>query len=157
MEQKRELTRRSFFRTVGAAGAAVAAGGMLTAAPRSAQAGPVEDLITDKMGSGPISMEKVKINTPPTAENAALVRLPVSVDHPMEAGNYIQSLAVFVDNNPNPFIAQFDFTPECGKVDTEFRIKMAKTSKVRAIAKTNTGKLYGFVKEITVAAGGCAG
>ncbi len=156
MKHKRELTRRGFFRTVSVAGvAAVASGGVFTVAPRSAEAA-VEGLIAEKMGDGPITMEKVKVNTPATAENAALVRLPVSVDHPMNESSYIQTLAVFVDNNPVPFIAQFDYTPECGKVATEFRIKMAKTSKVRAIAKTNTGKLYGFVKEIKVAAGGCS-
>lgn len=149
---KNSVTRRGFFRTVGAVGAAAAVSGLM---PKEAQAG-VDDLIAKHVGSGSITMEKVNLKTPATAENAALVRMPVEVDHPMDADNYIQSVSLFVDNNPSPFVAQFGFSPEAGKVDVEFRIRMAKTSKVRAIAKTNTGKLYGFVKEIQVAAGGCA-
>ena len=156
MEQRGQVTRRGFFRTVGVAGAAaMTVGSVLTVAPRNAEAA-VEALIAEKMGDGPITMEKVQVDTPATAENATLVRIPVTVDHPMEADNYIQSVAIFVDNNPSPFIALFEFTPDSGKVDFEFRTKMAKTSKLRAVAKTNTGKLFGFVKEIKVAAGGCA-
>lgn len=155
MEQKRDVTRRGFFRTVGATGAAVAAAGLLTGIPRGVHAS-VDALIAEHMGPGEIAMEKVTIHTPATAEDGALVRMPVSVDHPMDPDNYIESLSMFVDDNPAPLVAKFDFTPAVGKVDMEYRIKMAKASKVRAIAKTNTGKLYGAIKEIYVAAGGCS-
>lgn len=154
---KLAVSRRDFFRKVGVTGvAAIAAGSALTTIPRPAIA-EVEGLITDRLGGGSVTYEKVTINTPSSADNGALVRMPVSVDHPMEPDNYIQSIAVFVDNNPQPFICQYDFQPEAGKAEFECRIKMAKTSKVRAIAKTNSGKLYGFMKEIQVAAGGCVG
>ena len=174
MNQNNAVTRRTFFRTAGAVGAAVATTGLLgsplalaedapaapAAAAPAATATPAVDmdaLIAEQMGAGAITMEKVKLDIPATAENAALVRMPIVVDHPMEANNYIQTVALFIDNNPNPSIARFEFTPEAGKVAIEFRSRMAKSSKVRIIAKTNTGKLYGLVKEIQVAAGGCAG
>ena len=156
--KEKAISRRSFFRKVGTTGVAVvAAGSALTTAPKNASASAVDALIAEKMGSGTVTMAKVKIDTPPKADNGALVRMPVSVDHPMEAGNYIQSVALFVDNNPKPFVAEFKMTPEYGEASFECRIKMAKTSKVRAIAKTNKGKLYGFAQEIQVAEGGCAG
>ncbi|WP_193771319.1 thiosulfate oxidation carrier protein SoxY [Candidatus Magnetaquicoccus inordinatus] len=117
----------------------------------------IDELIAKKVGAGPIAMEKVTLDIPATAENAALVRMPIMVDHPMEANNYIQTVLLIIDSNPNPEIAQFDLTPEAGKVSLEFRARMAKSSKVRVIAKSNSGKLYGLVKEIQVAAGGCSG
>lgn len=169
MDQKNAVTRRTFFHTAGVVGAAMASGALLGVpfqhahaeeAPAAAPAAPTVDmdaLIAKQMGAGPIAMEKITLNIPATAENAALVRMPIVVDHPMEAGNFIQTVTLFIDNNPTPTVAQFEFTPEAGKAAIEFRTRMAKTSKVRVIAKSNTGKLYGLVKEIQVAAGGCAG
>lgn len=158
IEGKQALSRRGFFRKVGTTGVAVvAAGSALGSFPQAASANAIEGLIAEQLGAGAIAMEKVSIDTPSKAENGALVRLPVAVDHPMEADNYIQSIVVYVDNNPKPFVGRFDFEPECGKAEIECRIKMAKTSVVRAVAKSSTGKLYGFSKEVQVAEGGCAG
>lgn len=166
--EKNAVTRRTFFRTAGVVGAAVASGALFgvpfqqaqaeDAAPAAAaSAVDMDAIIAKQMGAGPIAMEKVSLDIPATAENAALVRMPIVIDHPMEANNFIQTVALFIDNNPNPSVAQFEFTPEVGKVAIEFRSRMAKSSKVRVIAKSNTGKLYGLVKEIQVAAGGCSG
>lgn len=165
MDQKNAVTRRTFFRTAGVLGAAVATSGLFgvplsvaqAAEEAAAPAVDMDALIAKQVGAGAIAMEKVTLDIPATAENAALVRMPVVVDHPMEAGNFIQTVSLFIDNNPNPFIAQFELTPETGKAALEFRARMAKSSKVRVVAKSNTGKLYGLVKEIQVAAGGCAG
>lgn len=163
-DQNEAITRRGFFRTAGVVGAVVATGGFLGSPLRMAQASDapaasvdMDGLVAKHMGEGSITMEKVSLNVPATAENAALVRMPIVVDHPMEEGDFIQTVGLFVDNNPKPFIAQFDFTPESGKAAVEFRVRMAGPSNVRIIAKSNTGKLYGLVKKIQVAAGGCAG
>ena len=156
--KEQEISRRSFFRRVGTTGvAAISAGSVLSALPQNASANATEDMIAEQLGSGAIAYEKVNVTVPTKAENGALVRLPVSVDHPMESDNYIQTIAVYVDNNPKPFVCSFDFVPECGKAAFECRIKMAKSSMLRVIAKSNTGKLYGFKQEVQVAEGGCAG
>ncbi|MBF0628433.1 MAG: twin-arginine translocation signal domain-containing protein [Magnetococcales bacterium] len=156
------LTRRKFLEAVGATGAVCVAAGLigmptLTEAADAPAATNIDELIAKELGAGPVALEKVKIDTPPKAENGALVRMPVSVDHPMEADNYIATLAIFVDDNPKPLVGKFDFTPAAGKVEVELRIKMAKASQIRAIAKTNKGKLYGAVMKLEVAEGGCAG
>ena len=159
IEKEQSISRRGFFHRVGTVGVAVvAAGSTLTSAPRNASASSaVDGLIAEQLGAGTVAYEKVKIDVPASAENGALVRMPVSVDHPMDADNYIQSVVIYVDNNPKPFVGRFDFEPECGNAAFEFRIKMAKTSKVRAVAKSSGGKLYGFVTEVQVAEGGCVG
>jgi sulfur-oxidizing protein SoxY len=162
MDQTNSVTRRGFFRTAGVLGAAVASSSLLGVATLAhaedaAPAVNMDELIAKQVGAGPIAMEKVTLDIPGTAENAALVRMPIVVDHPMEASNFIQTVTLLIDNNPNPVIAQFELTPEAGKVALEFRARMAKSSKVRVIAKSNSGKLYGVVKDIQVAAGGCSG
>ncbi|MBF0182782.1 MAG: hypothetical protein HQM06_00130 [Magnetococcales bacterium] len=161
MDHTNGVTRRTFFRTAGLLGAAVATSGLAgfssVARASDAPAVNIDELIAKQVGAGPIAMEKVALDIPATAENAALVRMPITVDHPMEANNFIQSVILVIDNNPNPLVAQFELLPESGKVSLEFRARMAKSSKVRVIAKSNSGKLYGLVKDIQVAAGGCAG
>ncbi|MEO5333891.1 MAG: thiosulfate oxidation carrier protein SoxY [Magnetococcus sp. YQC-5] len=170
MNQDKKLTRRTFLGAVSATGAACVFAGYMgmpgivqaadapaAAAAPAAEAVNMDELIATDMGPGPIAMEKVKIDTPPKAENGALIRMPVSVDHPMEPNNHITSLAIYVDNNPKPLVGRFEFTPASGKAEVELRIKMAKASQVRAIAKSNTGKLYGAKMTIEVAEGGCAG
>ncbi|NGZ07017.1 MAG: twin-arginine translocation signal domain-containing protein [Magnetococcales bacterium] len=154
------LTRRSFLVAVGATGVACAAigvVGMPSLAEAAEAAVNMDEIIAKELGAGTVALEKVKIDTPPKAENGALVRFPVSVDHPMEPDNYIAAIAIFVDDNPKPLVGKFEFTPASGKAEVEMRIKMAKASQVRAIAKTNKGKLYGAVMKIEVAEGGCAG
>ncbi len=164
MQQTNTLTRRKFLGALGATGAACVAAGYL-GVPRLAEAADapaeapvnVDELIAKEVGPGKVALEKVKIDTPARTENGALVRFPISVDHPMEADNYIAMLAIFVDANPKPLVGRFEFTPASGKAEVELRIKMAKASQVRAIAKSNKGALYGAVMTIEVAEGGCAG
>lgn len=147
-------SRRGLFRKAGMLGlTALAVGAGL---PREARAS-VDKLVEEKMGTGSITMDKVSAELPDTAENGALVRCPVVVDHPMDPDNHIESVGIFVDNNPKPFVAKFNFTPACGKANFEFRMKMAKKSDVRIIARTNKGEMFGLVKTVNVAEGGCAG
>ncbi|MBF0341011.1 MAG: thiosulfate oxidation carrier protein SoxY [Magnetococcales bacterium] len=160
MNSESTLTRRRFLGGAGALAAACVAAGMFgLPALVLASDGPanVDEIIAKDLGAGPIKMEKVKIDTPPKAENGALVRMPVSVDHPMEKDNYITMINIYVDDNPKPLVGSFEFTELSGKAEVELRIKMAKASQVRAIAKTNKGQLYGAVLKIEVAEGGCAG
>ncbi|MBF0108480.1 MAG: thiosulfate oxidation carrier protein SoxY [Magnetococcales bacterium] len=150
------MNRRGFFRSVGAAGVAAAMGGTLAGLPKNASAN-IDALIAEQVGPGTVTMDKVVVDTPDKAENGAMVRVPIVVNHPMEANNYIEKVFVFVDDNPKPFVASYAFIPESGQVNVEFRLKMAKTSTLRVVAKSNTGSLYGFAKKVEVAEGGCAG
>ncbi|MBF0273286.1 MAG: thiosulfate oxidation carrier protein SoxY [Magnetococcales bacterium] len=179
IQSESALTRRKFLGAMGATGVVCVTAGLVgmpsvgdaadapAAAATPAAATPpaaapaaavnIDELIAKDLGPGTVALEKVKIDTPPKAENGALVRMPISVDHPMEADNYISHLAIYVDDNPKPLVGMFEFTAASGKAEVEMRIKMAKASQVRAIAKTNKGKLYGSILKIEVAEGGCAG
>ncbi|MBF0159146.1 MAG: twin-arginine translocation signal domain-containing protein [Magnetococcales bacterium] len=153
-DKQRGLTRRDVFRGAGVAGVACAGG--LLAWSRSAQAAAVDDAIVEKMGAGALTEGKIELGAPDKAENGTLVRIPVVVNHPQEPGSYIDYAAVFVDNNPKPFVAGFSFLPESGKVEFEVRIKMAQASNVRVVARNNKGQRFSVMKKVDVAEGGCA-
>lgn len=161
MNSESTLTRRTFLEAVGTTGAVCVAAGLVgmpsLVQAEDAPAVNMDEQVAKDLGPGKVAMEKVKIDTPAKAENGALVRMPISVDHPMEKDNYIKALAVYVDDNPKPLVGKFEFTPESGKAEVEMRIKMAKASQVRAVAMSNKGALYGAYLKIEVAEGGCAG
>jgi sulfur-oxidizing protein SoxY len=93
----------------------------------------------------------LKLNAPDIAENGAVVPVDVSSAIP----NTI-SIAVFVDKNPSPLTAAFNFA-NGAMADVALRIKMGQTSIVRAVAKTSDGKYFTASKEVKVTAGGCGG
>ncbi|ABK46201.1 thiosulfate-binding protein SoxY [Magnetococcus marinus MC-1] len=148
------LTRRSLMAGAGS----VALLAMGTAKNAQANGDKVLANIKEHMGSSAYAESSaIKIDAPIIAENGAMVPVKITIDHPMDADNYIQTIAVFVDNNPTPFAGLYSLTPANGKAFVSSRLKIGKTSQVRAIAKTNTGKLIGASKEVKVTIGGCGG
>lgn len=129
--------------------------------PLEAEAAPAVVNINDKLksifGNRRIKMSHVTLQAPIIAENGAVVPIDISADLPMKDGNYVKKIYVFVDKNFNPYVASTELTPASGKAALSLRIKMRKTSRVRAIAETNRGELYGAIKKVKVTIGGCGG
>jgi len=96
--------------------------------------------------------DKIKLKTPTIAETGANV--PVSVDAriPVEEVDW---LMIFVDHNPVPRVIKVHFSPMNGRTFFATRIKMAKTSNVRAIIKKKDGSYLQALKEVKVTIGGC--
>lgn len=97
----------------------------------------------------------INLETPYRAEDPALVPITISSKVPQTPERYIKKILVLVDNNPFPFVAEFDLTPESGKADLSMRVRINTYSFVRAIAEMNTGELY-MTKQFVKASGGCS-
>ena len=92
--------------------------------------------------------DKIIIGVRPEIENGAVVPIKITTDLPA-----VESIAIFVDNNPNPLIANFDLSPACkGFVST--RIKVDQPSDIHAVVKS-AGKVYSNKTSIIVHEGGC--
>ncbi|MFN3813345.1 MAG: thiosulfate oxidation carrier protein SoxY [Aquificaceae bacterium] len=94
----------------------------------------------------------IKLQAPTIAESGANVPISVESDIPIES---VDSLWIFVDNNPSPWIADVKLTPMSGRVYFATRIKMGQTSNVRAILKLKDGSYIMAMKEVKVTVGGC--
>jgi len=129
--------------------------------PNEVQAAPVIEDVNDKLkstfGNRRVDLSHVTMKTPIIAENGAVVPVNIESDLPMETGDYVKKIYVFVDKNYDPFIASMDLSPANGKAALSLRIKMRMTSQVRAIMETSNGKLYGSIKTVKVTIGGCGG
>ena len=135
-------------------------GGLMGAlGPGEAQAAPegINEKLKSIFGGRKVEMSHVLMKTPIIAENGAVVPINISSDLPMEPGNYVKKIYIFVDKNRDPFIASMDLTPANGKAALSLRIKMRKTSRVRTILEGSNGKLYGSTKTVKVTIGGCGG
>ncbi len=94
--------------------------------------------------------DAVNLRTPDIAENGAVVPVTVSTDL-ADA----QSISLIVDANPNPLSASFELTPDA-VAEVSFRVKMGKSSTVRALVKTSD-RVYMASREVKVTIGGCGG
>jgi len=97
----------------------------------------------------------VTLGTPKRAEDAAIVPIAIRSGFAQSSARYIDTIWLLVDNNPSPIAAVFHFTPDSGRADMETRIRIEQYTHVRAVAKTNDGKLY-MAANYVKASGGCS-
>lgn len=104
------------------------------------------------MGAGtPVETPNITINAPEIAENGVKVDIEIS-----SSLSNTRSIAVIADKNPMPLCAVLDFS---GNVlpFARVQLKLAETTRVRAIVKTADGKSHVAFKEVKVTLGGCGG
>lgn len=151
--------RRTFLKGTGAAGTvavAVAAGLLKPSQVLAAEwnkagftATKLDEALKTVGGAGTESKD-VLIKAPDIAENGAVV--PVEVESRIPG---TQSITIVIDTNLNPICSTYEFSNGAmGYIHT--RVKMAKTSRVRAVVKAG-GKVYQASKEVKVTLGGCGG
>jgi len=139
-----------------------AAAGLVAAAAlpgqrASATTSEVDDLIKAIAGDRTIAEGKIAVDLPSIAENGLVVPLNFSVESPMSAGDYVRSVHIFADGNPNPQVATYSFTPLSPKAAAQLRIRLAKTQTVTVLAVMSNGDVYSAGQEVKVTIGGCGG
>lgn len=97
----------------------------------------------------------IQLSSPVRAEDPALVPVKVTANLEQTKDKYIKRLLLLIDNNPVPFVGEFEFTPDSGKADIAMRVRVNSYSYIRAIAEMNNGDLY-MVKNYVKASGGCS-
>jgi sulfur-oxidizing protein SoxY len=147
------VTRREVI-VLGAGGAAAACFGAARApaAPHDAAA-----LLAAFTGGKAAESGKVTIDLPDAVEDGSSVPLTVTVDHPMEPGNFVSDVLVVSEGNPRPAVATFRFTPLSGRAEATTRIRLADTQTVVVVAKTSDGRFYGTRAHVQVTIGACTG
>lgn len=100
---------------------------------------------------------KVSLELPEIAENGNTVPFTVNIESPMSDADYVKSVHVFANGNPQPDVASFFFTPASGKATATSRMRLAKTQDIIAIAEMSDGKFYMGKQTVKVTIGGCGG
>jgi sulfur-oxidizing protein SoxY len=160
-----EPRRREFLKQGLAIGLAAAVGQSLRPGPLLAASldpdpevpnAQVAQILKDLFGDRPIRRGQVLLDMPVVAEDGRVVPVIIEApDLPMTAENYVKAVHLIVDHNPDPHLAAFDLTPAMGKLSLQFRIKMKRTTWVRAIVETNTGEVWAEYARVNVSLNGC--
>jgi sulfur-oxidizing protein SoxY len=131
----------------------------LTQGSRSVFASTTEvEALMQKFAGGKTPKEgRITLDLPSIAENGLVVPLNFEVESPMTEGDYVKSVHIFAEGNPNVQVADYTFTPICPKCAVQLRIRLAKTQFVTAMAVMSNGDVYSAKKEVKVTIGGCGG
>jgi len=148
-----KTSRRDFFGTLAAAGAAIVTWSTSAGATPETVAAEAKKLFGDKTPQS----GKVKLDLPTIAENGLVVPLGFEVESPMTDKDYVKTVAIFAEGNPNPQIATFHFTPLSPKAAAAIRIRLAQTQNIVVFAEMSNGDIYVAKKEVKVTIGGCGG
>jgi sulfur-oxidizing protein SoxY len=112
--------------------------------------------ILDKISGGrPIRRAHVSLDMPLVAEDGRVVPVIIETDLPMTAQEYVRAVHLIVDHNPDPHLAAFHLTPALGKVSISTRIKMKRTTWVRAVLQTSSGDVWADYARVLVTLNGC--
>lgn len=92
---------------------------------------------------------------PAVAEDGRVVPVIIESDLPMTAAEYIKGVHLIVDHNPDAHLAAFHLTPALGRLYLSTRIKMKRTTWVRAVVETSTGDIWAGYTRVLVTLNGC--
>jgi len=155
MQQQRGSTRRRF---LGLAGSTAVIGALPVAIRvRPAEATPemMANAIRAVIGNAPVQTGKVKLEIPPLVENGNSVPMTVSVASPMTSTDYVKSIYVFNEKNPQPNLGNFHLGPRAGRAQVSTRVRLADSQKITAIARLSDGSLWSTTAEVVVTLAAC--
>ena len=128
---------------------------MVTLRPMEATPAMLSSAIRTIVGEAQVRTGKIKLDIPPLVENGNTVPMTVSVTSPMTAQDYVKSIHVFNEKNPQPNMGNFYLTPSSGRAQISTRIRLADTQKVVAIARMSDDTFWSVTTEVVVTLAAC--
>jgi sulfur-oxidizing protein SoxY len=134
------------------------AGGLaatLWVAPARATPEQMRAAIRNIVGAAPVRQGRVELDVPPLVENGNTVSLVVSVDSPMTVTDYVKTIYVFNEKNPQPNVITVHLGPRAGKAKISTRFRLADSQTVTAIAKMSDGTFWSATADVIVTLAAC--
>jgi sulfur-oxidizing protein SoxY len=153
----RTLEQTSRRRFLGLAGSTAVLGAIPIVTVRPVEATPamLATAIRNVVGEAPVRTGKVKLDVPPLVENGNTVPMTVSVQNPMTANDYVKSIHVFNEKNPQPNVGNFYLGPHAGRAQISTRIRLADSQKIVAIARLSDDSFWSTSVDVVVTLAAC--
>jgi sulfur-oxidizing protein SoxY len=154
MRKQGKTTRREF---LGLAGSAAVAGAIpvVTVRPAEATSAMLTEAIRHVAGTAVVRTGRIKLDIPPLVENGNTVPMTVSVSSPMTSEDFVKSIHVFNEKNPQPNIGNFYLGPRAGRAQISTRIRLADTQKIVAIARLSDDTWWSASVDVVVTLAAC--
>jgi sulfur-oxidizing protein SoxY len=154
MRKYDESTRRKFLGLAGGA-AVIGAVPIVTLRPSEATPAMLAAAIRNVVGEAVVRTGKIKLDVPPLVENGNTVPMTVSVSNPMTPDDYVKSIHVFNEKNPQPNIGNFYLGPRVGRAQVSTRIRLADSQKIVAIARLSDDSFWSASVDVVVTLAAC--
>ena len=139
-------TRRAFL---------AGAGAILVVRPAQATPASMAAAIRQIVGDTAVKPGKIKLSIPPLVENGNAVAISVLVDSPMTATEYVKSIHVFTEKNPQPNVISTKLGPRAGRAEISTRIRLADTQQVVAICELSDGSFWSDKADVILTLSAC--
>jgi len=106
-------------------------------------------------GDAEVKTGRVKLDVPPLSENGNSVALTVTVDSAMTPTDYVKSIHVFAEKNPQSNVISVQLGPRAGQPTIQTRMRLADTQDIIAIAELSDGTFWRDVRSVVVTLGAC--
>jgi sulfur-oxidizing protein SoxY len=150
MSRQDPSTRRRFLGLAGSAAVLI-----VTLRPAEATPAMLATAIRNVVGEAVVRTGKIKLDIPPLVENGNTVPMTVSVSSPMTSGDFVKSIHVFNEKNPQPNIGNYYLGPRAGRAQISTRIRLADSQKVVAIARLSDGSFWSATADVVVTLAAC--
>jgi sulfur-oxidizing protein SoxY len=116
---------------------AAGAGALSLAITRPARATPemMAAAIKAFVGEADVRKGRVSLDIPPLVENGNSVPVTVTVESPMTTADFVKSIALFNERNPQPNVAHFHLGPRAGRATVSTRIRLGDSQNIVVIAQ----------------------
>ncbi len=98
---------------------------------------------------------RVKLDLPLLADSGFSVPMTVSVESAMTETDYVKTVLVLADKNPQRDVCWFYLGPRAGKAEVSSRIKLNGTQRVVAIAQLSDGTFWSDARDSGVREAAC--
>jgi sulfur-oxidizing protein SoxY len=139
------------------AGVAIAGPALAQLPPNIAELRRValEEAVRKITGGAPVRKGRVKLDVPPLIDNGNAVPIAVSVESPMTAQDFVRSIHVFTEKNPQPYVIQARLGPRSGAARLATRARIADTGNVLALAQLSDGSFWSDSVHVVVTLAAC--
>jgi sulfur-oxidizing protein SoxY len=107
------------------------------------------------VGKAEVKTGKVHLDLPPLVENGNSAPLTVGVESPMTADDFVRTIAVFNERNPQSQVAVFHLGPRAGRAFVSTRMRLATSQRVTAIAQLGDGSFWSASTDVIVTLAAC--
>lgn len=113
------------------------------------------DAIRSLVGDQEPQTRGIRLDIPMVVDDARAVPVSISLDHPMTADSYIESIHLFATGNPTPEVLSVELSPRMAEPVVSTRVRLNQSQKVYALARANDGRVWLTSTDVRVTVSGC--
>lgn len=115
----------------------------------------MRDEIQRFTGGAPTASAGIRLDIPEIVENGNSVPVTVHVDSPMSEREHVRRIALFSEKNPAPGVLLAHLSPANGRAQIAFRMRMAESQRLVAVAEMSDRSYRLQSIEVVVALAAC--